>query len=332
MPEIRKDPIIDRWAIIAAERAGRPGARPAAGVPLPVGPIPCPFDAGNEALTPPESFADRGDDGVRWQVRVVPNKFPALTPDARSNILAHDFFTAVPAHGAHEVIIESPDHTRQLATLSPDAMQRVLRTFQQRIRHHSADPAIRYVALYKNHGTRGGATLPHTHSQLLALPIVPRLVAEEVAAAARYHGHTGRCVYCDLVAGESAGRSRVVAEHRDALVVCAYAPRSPYEMWILPKAHAGAFEAATPAVLQAVGELLQDALRRMNTVLADPAYNLTLHTAPRGTAAKHYHWHIELLPCSTHHAGLEIGSECYINIIAPETAAAELRNADTDRL
>lgn len=329
MPEIRKDPIINRWAIIAAERAVRHGANPTT-VPLPVGPVPCPFDAGNEALTPPACFVDRdhGDalDAPGWQVRVVPNKFPALVPGAR-DIPVHDLFTAVPAIGAHEVIIESPDHSLQFATLAPEDLRRVLRTFQQRIRHHYAAPLIRYVAIYKNHGTRGGATLPHTHAQLLALPVVPRLVAEEVAAAIRYHAQVGRCVYCDLVAGELASPERRVFENRECIVVCAYAPRSPYEMWVLPKQHADMFETATPAVLGAVGEAVQEALRRMNVVLADPAYNLTIHTAPRGVAAEHYHWHIELLPCSTYHAGLEIGSECYINILAPETAAAELRNA-----
>lgn len=332
MPELRQDLVTGRWVILSPQRAERPydfaGVAPARAAG------PCPFCPGNEAETPPEILAARPagslPDTPGWTLRVVPNRFPALAREGRPERGAEGLYASLSGVGAHEIIVESPDHARGLAELPMERVAAVLGAWRRRMADLQADARLRYVLIFKNHGAPAGASLEHPHGQLLATPIVPRQVQEELDGARRHFERRGRCVFCDVVAQESGpdgGRCLVLA--RDGYVVLApYAARFAYETWILPVAHASAFERGDAAQDAALAGVLGETLRRLERVLPRLAYNLVLHTAPcRSPELGHYHWHVEILPRLSEFAGFEWGSGFFINPTPPEEAAAALRAA-----
>ncbi len=329
MPELRKDPITGRWVIISSERGKRPAdfhdqrAKKRAGF--------CPFCAGNERTTPHEILAYRANgannvDGPGWTLRTVPNKFPALQIEGDLNRQGEGMFDKMNGIGAHEVIIESPDHFATLSTLSPEAMEDVLRAYRERMEDLKKDSRFQYTLIFKNEGLTAGATLEHTHSQLIALPIVPIQVQEEIDGCRRHYENKERCIYCDIIRQESRAGSRVVLETQQFIALAPYAPRLPFETWILPKRHFSSYAASPAEDMHDLAGLLQNVLRRIDRALANPPYNYVLHTSPfRDELNEYYHWHIELMPKLASVAGFEWGSGFYINPTPPEDAAKFLR-------
>lgn len=331
MPELRKDPITRRWVIIATERARRPSdfARPPV-VPSTNGS--CPFCYGNEALTPPEIVA-YGRNGAApnspgWAVRVVPNKFPALGIEGSLDRQGIGVFDRMNGIGAHEVIIETPDHTRTLAMLSEEQIELVLTAYRDRMVDLKRDVRFRYILIFKNHGEAAGASLEHTHSQLIALPVIPRQVSEEVENAEKYFFEKERCLFCDIIRQELEDGVRVIAQNTHCVALAPFAPRFPFETWILPRRHSSCFEEDAPEVYRATASMLRDILQRLDAVLSRPPYNYVIHTSPVGRERnEHYHWHIEMMPTLTKVAGFEWGTGFYINPTPPEEAARFLREA-----
>ncbi len=328
MPELRKDPVVGRWVIIATDRARRPSDFVAEPV-RPVG-TECVFCEGNEDKTPPELLAGRSPEsrpnGPGWSYRVVANKFPALRIEGELEPTGEGLFDRMNGVGAHEVVIETPTHAASLATLPVEAVADVLLAFRERMVDLKKDPRFEYVLVFKNHGAAAGASLEHPHSQLIATPIIPIMVAEEMAGAARYYAMKERCVWCDIQRQERRGGRRTIVEASGFLALAPFAPRFPFETWILPTVHRAAFEESGVDELRNLAELLSGFLRRMNNVLGDPPFNFMLHTAPlRGSELESFHWHLEVIPKLTRVAGFEWGSGFFINPLPPEDAAAALR-------
>jgi len=232
LPELRKDPIVGRWVIISTDRAKRPTDFSREAIRMKGGF--CPFCYGNEAKTPPEVQAYRPNanggpvpqrDSPGWTVRVVPNKFPALGIEGSLNRQAEGMFDKMNGIGAHEVIIETPDHSATLSTLPPKRIEDVLWTFRDRILDLRKDQRFKYILIFKNHGEAAGASLEHSHSQLIALPILPIYVSEEIEGAKQYYLYKERCVFCDIIHQESESGIRVVAENESFITIAPYAPR-----------------------------------------------------------------------------------------------------------
>jgi len=332
MSELRRDPVLDRWVIIAPARGARPyefaTAREQGGEGA--GATPCPFCPGNEAMTMPEVLAYRGAGGPNepgWSLRVVPNKFAALEASGAPDPREEGFYRRREGAGVHEVIIETPEHERHMVHMTDAQVADVLRAYRDRIAALGRDPSLRYVVIFKNHGRWAGASLRHSHSQLVALPFIPPLPGAELEAARRYREEHGRCGFCDLARRESEAGARVVAETEDFLVFVPYAARFPYEVWIVPKAHEAVFEDLPDARRDRLALTLRDVLGRLGRALDEPDYLYYLHTAPLRERAADYHWHLEIMPALTQVAGFERGSGLYINDVSPEDAARRLREA-----
>jgi len=327
MPELRRDPIVGRWVIIATERARRPNhfrraEEPPGGL--------CPFCPGHEDKTPSEVYV-WGRPAVSpnlagWQVRVVPNRFPALMIEGQLDREADGIYDRMNGVGAHEVVIETPEHSRDLSELTDAQVTEVLFAFKARVLDLRNDMRFRYILIFKNHGSAAGATLEHTHSQLIALPVTPRQVADEIEGARRHHEHRERCIYCDIVGQERKDRSRLVHENDEFVVFEPWAPRSPFETWIVPRRHESNFEAEPKERLALAAQALRITLAKLMTGLGRPAYNFMIHTNPlRDPSSASYHWHIEVVPALTQVAGFEWGSGFHINPVPPEEAAEFLR-------
>jgi UDPglucose--hexose-1-phosphate uridylyltransferase len=332
LPELRKDPITGRWVIIATERAKRPSDFLRDKVQI-HGSGFCPFCYGNESKTPPEILAYRSDGSTRnapgWSLRVVPNKFPALGIEGSLNRQGEGLYDKMNGVGAHEVIIETPDHNMTLATLPSARVEDVLWAFRDRILDLKKDRRFKYILIFKNHGDAAGASLEHTHSQLIALPVVPKRVIEEVDGAREYYNFKERCIFCDILRQEAENEIRVIAENREFISVAPFAPRFPFEMWILPKEHRSAFEESQKNEFEQLAQILKDMLMRLDKVLDYPAYNYVIHTSPLPDSSNdYYHWHLEIMPKLTKVAGFEWGTGFYINPTPPEESAKFLREAE----
>jgi UDPglucose--hexose-1-phosphate uridylyltransferase len=332
MPELRKDPVTGRWVIISTERQKRPHDFRIEPTPHNVPDPLCPFCEGREAMTPAEVLSYRHNggppNGPGWHVRVVPNKYPALQVEGGLDRQGEGLFDRMNGIGAHEVIIETPDHLATLATMPVEGVERVLWAFRDRVVDLRQDRRFRYILIFKNHGQAAGASLAHSHSQLIALPIVPRNVSEEVEGARQHYEYKERCVFCDIIRQELEEGSRVIAEAPDFVAVAPYAPRFPFETWLLPKRHGAHFQEAPREEYGGLAGLLGSVLQRMNKSLLHPAFNLIVHTSPFSIdTSEFYHWHVEIIPKLTKVAGFEWGSGFYINPTGPEEAAAVLRDA-----
>jgi UDPglucose--hexose-1-phosphate uridylyltransferase len=329
MSELRKDPIIGRWVIISTERGRRPTEFVVSSPPKREGF--CPFCAGNEDKTPPEILAYRsnGDkaNSEGWHIRVVPNKYPALKVEGTFERDGYGVYDKIDGIGAHEVIIESPDHTDTLATITTAQFEEVLWAYRDRIVDLRKDKRLKYALIFKNQGDAAGATLEHSHSQLIALPIIPKRVAEEIAGSLEYYNYKERCIFCDIVKQDIKQGERVIAEDHDFVAMCPYAPKAPFEVWILPKKHESNYENCQKHHYEGLSRLFSDILKRMDKVLNFPSYNFILHTAPlKESNMNHYHWHFEIMPKLLKVAGFEWGSGFYINPTPPEEAAKFLRD------
>lgn len=326
MPEIRIDPLTGLRAIISTDRAERPGGELLVAPPAPIDVATDPFAEGNEDQTPPELYALRpggGDsDGPGWTVRVVPNRYPALAADAGDpeSDPHPELFSALPARGAHEVIVNSPQTVCALSELTLEQVQVAVEVWRERMR---AQDGAAYVHVCVNERIEGGATQPHTHAQLFALRFVPAIVARERERFGAYAVRTmGANLLQDLVQEEVRRRDRIVAIDDEAVLSCPYASRHEYALMLTPRRRRERFEDDGPSG----AALLHDALSRLRRRFgASPPLNLWVRTAPRD--ADRFCWRIDIVPRLTHDAGLELGTGVHLNTVAPEQAAAELREA-----
>jgi UDPglucose--hexose-1-phosphate uridylyltransferase len=345
--ELRHDPIQKRWVIIASERSRRPRdlgwiGKETAEAPT-AEPRACPFCAGNEEKTPREIWAGRGPgaapNGPGWGVRVVPNKFPALTIEGELDREGVGNYDRVNGVGAHEVIIENPVHDKHLPDLSIDEFTAVLAAYRARLVDLRGDQRLRYILIFKNHKEKAGASLAHPHSQLIATPVTPRTVAMELETARQHYNLKERCLFCDILRQEISDRERIVQIDEHYATLAPYASRFPFELMVMPRKHQHDFANLSDEELRQLAFHFRDVLRRMKRGLGDPPYNFVLHTAPntRGqtrrptywnTLEVDWHWHIEILPRLTSVAGFEWGTGYYINPTPPEDAAAYLREVE----
>tara|TARA_B100000686_G_C16691519_1_gene917914 strand:+ start:485 stop:1474 length:990 start_codon:yes stop_codon:yes gene_type:complete len=329
MTELRKDPIIDRWVILAPERKCRPSdlseQKPS------IDSDSCPFCVGNESMTPPEIFACRPKGSAAnetgWNLRVVPNKFKVLSHCEPSESGVGSLYHSMSTNGRHEVLIESPDHMSTLEEMPERHIANCFSTFRERILSLRKIPSIKYVQIFKNHGMPAGGSLFHSHCQLIALPMIPELTHKEIVGAQKYMTKNGRCIYCDLIEAETQINQRIVAQNEHYIAFCAYAARFPYETWIAPKKHNSTFESEEHFL--ALAQVYKSTMSRICKVLNQPAYNFVLHSDPKPEKnSLCYHWHLEVLPKTTQLAGFELGSGCHINPVEPEIAAKKLREVD----
>ena len=332
MPELRKDPIIGRWVIISTERAKRPTDLRVSPDEKGAGSF-CPFCEGHEDKTPPEIMAYRRDgsrpDGPGWNIRVVPNKFPALQIEGNLDRRGEGMFDRMNGIGAHEVIIETPRHCVNMAKLSDRETEDVLWAYRDRILDLKKDKRFRYILVFKNQGQAAGASLEHTHSQVIALPIVPKRVSEEIEGAKRYYTYKERCVYCDIIRQELDSGVRVIRENKGFVAIAPFTPRFPFETWIIPKHHDPCFEDGLKDEYEQLAQILNDTLMRLDVTLNSPPYNYLLHNSPCNDLDREvYHWHLEVIPKLTKVAGFEWGTGFYINPTAPEEAAKYLREVE----
>ncbi len=333
MPDLRKDPIVGRWVIVAKSRAKRPhdfDSTPH----IHKGTF-CPFCEGNEDQTPGEIIAYRppGSQPNRngWKVRVVPNKFPALEIEGDLNKRGEGMYDMMRGVGAHEVIIESPAHLFSTSDLAEEELRDVFWVYRDRLVDLKKDRRLIYGMLFKNVGAAAGASLEHTHSQLIVTPIVPIAVQEEMTGSLEFYKYRGRCVFCDMIQQELAHEKRVVVDLPGYVAFCPFASRFPFETWVLPKAHSSHYENVPKNGVEELARIMKQVVTKIEVALDRPAYNYIVHTGPFDSSELgHYHWHIEIIPRLTRTAGFEWGTGFYINPVPPEEAAAFLRDVELE--
>ena len=335
MPELRRDPVGGRWVIIATERAFRPQdfhiakRRRKGGF--------CPFCGGNEEKTPPEIFAYRPDgtrpNGPGWRLRIVPNKYPALRAGGEAEERSWGVYHAMNGVGTHEVIIESPEHVVSPTELPAEAFHEVILAYHERLLELKKDSRLACALVFKNVGETAGASLEHSHSQLICMPVVPKRVGEEMDRCMDYYRAEARCLLCAIVEQYLSDGEHVVINGEKSVAITPHASRFPFEMWVLPKQHISHFEDTPREMLEEFARVTHDALRRLDASLDEPPYNYILHTSPFTVGAvKHYHWHLEVIPRVTRVAGFEWGTGFYINPVVPEHAAKYLREQTRQKL
>lgn len=340
--ELRHDPIQRRWVIVASERGKRPlhfspFARMKAQGEA------CPFCRGNEEMTP-SPILSYGRDGRSvgngdWVVRVVPNKYPALRVEGELDRQAVGQYDRMNGVGAHEVVIETPEHDVEMGDLPVEHIALILKVYRERILDLSRDIRLKYILVFKNSGEAGGASLPHAHSQIMATPTTPRTLAGELASAQQHYHLKERCIFCDILNQEFQTGARLVQVDPFFVTHCPYASRFPFEMHLHPRKHSADFSRCDDDLLMKLAQHMKEVLRRMNKALGNPPYNFLLHTTPNVTTRPQrrnywdtldldWHWHIEILPRITNVAGFEWGTGFYINPTPPEEAAKFLRQVD----
>jgi UDPglucose--hexose-1-phosphate uridylyltransferase len=256
----------------------------------------------------------------------VPGKYAVLGIEGGLEPEGDGIFDKMRGVGAHEILIETPAHALSITDLTEYSIERVFAAFRERFRDLKNDRRLRYVHAFKNFGTAAGARLEHTHSQLIALPLVPHRVQDEINTSRKHYEQKERCLYCDLIRQETKSGARLVLETDRFLVVEPYASRYPFETWILPKNHRSHYEDIEPDHLPNLAWVLKSTLRRLEKALERPAWNMVIHTAPAQEFANpFYHWHIEILPKVTRVSGFELGTGYYVNPTPPEEAAQILR-------
>lgn len=331
MPEWRKDPVVDRWVAIATERGKRPSDFKCAVHER--NDTACPLCVGREQHTPPEVMAYRRagtpKDAPGWWVRVVPNKFPAVRVEANQGVFHRGVYEVMDGLGAHEVVVEVPEHVDNLDVQSEMQIEEILWAWRERSLDLRRDKRFKYIQIFKNFGSFAGASLEHAHSQIVATPMVPAEIRSELEGFHRYAQATGRCIFCDLVAQEAAERVRLVIQEKHFLALAPFASRFPFELWIVPTEHQDDFAHIRQEQVRELARVLRTCLRKLSLMLCDPPYNIVLHTSPvNEPGVEQYHWHMEILPRLTVIAGFELGTGYYINPTPPELAARYLRETE----
>jgi len=326
--ELRKDPVIARWVIISTERGKKP-LHFTVEKPRPSKEKKCPFCEGNETLTPPEIISYRKK-GTRpntpgWRIRVVPNKYPALKIGSDSNKREKGIYRMMSGIGAHEVIIETPHHIEDIFSLEDKVVEEVLWVYRERIIELMKNPHFQYVLIFKNRGIVAGASLSHSHSQLIATPLVPKRVEEELEGSKEYFELKGGCLFCHIIEQEIAFKERLLWEDENFISLCPFASCFPYEMCILPKRHCSDFREIKKSEIKSLARILKKCITSLDKILPHVPYNYIIHTSPSSRPnLEFYHWHLEIIPRLTKVAGFEWGTGFYINYITPEEAAKYL--------
>ncbi|MFC1568146.1 galactose-1-phosphate uridylyltransferase [Candidatus Margulisiibacteriota bacterium] len=333
MPELRLNPATKEWVIIATDRAKRPeelgaGVRAVSEEEHET----CPFCPGHEKMTPAEILSYRtygtAANSPGWWIRIIPNKFAALLPQGnveRSKL--EDLFLYMEGVGEHEVLIETPEHDKILATMSQKQAEEIFLAYRERYKTLSQDPRFEMVTIFKNHGVRAGTSLMHAHSQIIATPITPMHIRHRIEEATRYFDDNGRCVYCAMIAKEKKLAERIVLETDNFIVLEPFAAKTPFETWVLPKKHDSTFDNVTPEGCKELAYAMRQTMIKIYRQLNNPDYNYMIFSSPcHERDLEYYHWHIQIVPRVAEVAGFELGSGIYINTVPPETAARYLRD------
>jgi len=334
--EVRKDYLLDRWVVIATERGRRPTdfvkkerEKSKIGV--------CPLCPGNEHMTPPAVLVylksgrgvrkARDKDGFRhknWLIRCVPNLYPAFNPPKASEMrIVKDDDLAV-AFGHHEVLMESPVHNEHPSDAKISQLVHVVNAYVDRLRELSSKPYVKYVSIFRNHGLEAGASLSHAHSQIIATPLLPTVVEEEMKASRRFFRRNNKCVFCEILKKEVEG-PRLILENADYVAFAPWASVNPLEFWILPKKHETSLLETSEKEVKTFAETLKACFSGLKKLVNDPPYNFGFHLAINKDAKKYYHWHLEVYPKLAIWAGFEKSTGMYINTVSPEVAAESLR-------
>jgi UDPglucose--hexose-1-phosphate uridylyltransferase len=341
--ELRKDYLLNRWVVIATERSRRPTdfAKPK---PEAAQTAVCPMCVGNEQMTPPAVMLYLKENGEikksqdplvgerakNWLVRVIPNLYPAFGPPKQpqdtEQIMKSEFLGD--AIGHHEVIVESPSHDEDPADAELPQLELVINAYIDRLREISSKPYVKYVSIFRNYGKEAGASLSHAHSQIIATPIVPPIIQEELDASKKYFEEHGKCAFCSIIEEEKRG-PRLILENDVFVVFAPYASVNPMEFWIAPKKHAADILGLTPSEISVFAQTLKASLKALKDLVNDPPYNYGFHLAINADAQEYYHWHLEVYPKLTIWAGFEINTGVYINTVPPEVAAENLRKTLT---
>jgi len=335
MPEYRKDIILDEWVIIAKERAKRPEIFKEENVKIDkTSDFVCPFDAGNEEMTPPEILRINmqgiplKNSDPNWQIRVVPNKFPVLKPLMSPGTRIYGLYNIMDGFGLHEVIINSPKHITNLAYLKNRELLLIIDTYSKRLRDIGKDKRIESVIIMLNQGKEAGASLEHTHSQIFALPFISPILEKELQGSLKYYKKNKKCVFCDIINFELTENKRIVYQNNNFVVLHPFASRNPFESWIIPKKHYPNFGNITPEEISSFIECFKKTIDFFHNELNNPAFNYYIHTGPlRINADKYYHWHFELVPKLSIKAGFEIATGTDICITTPEDTAHFMKEA-----
>ncbi|MBN2372827.1 galactose-1-phosphate uridylyltransferase [bacterium] len=339
MSELRRDPIVGRWVIIDPERGKRPKDFLQAENQV-TDPSNCPFCEGHEHMTPSEILSYRSPNTQRdkpgWWIRVFANRFPALHIEGDLRRQGVGMFDMMNGIGAHEIIVETPEHNKAFVDLNESQIEKILWAYRDRMLDLRKDDRFRYILIFKNFGKNAGANISHSHSQLIATPVIPKAVREELDGAKFHYNYKERCIYCDIIRQETSMKERMVEENDHFAAFAPFAARFPFEVCIMPREHSCDYTTITKEQVLDLGKTLKSILRRLDRGLEGPAYNLALHSCPNNltkettwdTMSFDFHWHIEIIPRLLKVTGLEWGSGFYINPTPPEDAAAFLRDIE----
>lgn len=323
MTELRQDRTSGRWVLSAPRRAERPGATPVSPVAAQ-----CPFCPGHEAMLPEVIAEAPSQTPPGWSVRVVPNKYPAMRPDAEAGPSHGEGFRAIAAAGFHEVIVESPRHDADLTTLDDAQIETVVAVYRDRSRHLLSQPGVEAVILFRNRGTAAGASMRHPHAQAVALGFAPPTTSAWLTHARDHHRATGRCATCEEIEAERRSGARIVEETENFLAWAPFAAEHPCEVWIAPKGHAPSFAGTASPGLGEFARLMRRTLGRLKRALDDPPYNFAFDTADRANIdAPFAHWRLRIAPKLAIWGGFELGTGMAINPSSPEADAERLRAA-----
>ncbi len=328
MSELRQDPATLDWIIISKTRARRPhdfAKKREPEKPPTEFSADCPFCPGNEHLTPAESELYGGDG--RWDIRVIPNKFAALTPDGDTERKEWKLFRMTHGYGRHEVIIETPRHNEFIQFMDDAHAEMLINAYRDRYHALKRDRKIKVIIIFKNHGAGAGTSLEHPHTQIVASPIVPPYIRRKLEVATQHFDNTGRCLHHDYMKAELEEGNRIVSSTAHFVVLHPFASHYPFETWIMPKSHKSSFGDISDAETADLARVLKETLMKLYAGLDNPDYNLIVHTAPVDDEHKSYYlWHIQIVPRLTMAAGFELGSGIYINTALPEETAPFMRD------
>jgi UDPglucose--hexose-1-phosphate uridylyltransferase len=335
MPEFRQNFFSKEWVIIATERAKRPEELVTQRVVQPVSSFveTCPFCPGNEAMSPTEVFRSPVIPGAPWAVRVIPNKFAALSSAVQPTRGLQHLRRRIEGFGFHEVIIESPDHSRCTALMTDEHVARIFGVYRDRYNALSADRRVNHITIFKNHGADAGASQPHPHSQLIATPVIPSQVRHRLFEALRHYDDAGECMFCHMVESEIEDRTRIVLKSEHFVAMEVFASPTPFATHIFPLRHMASFGDISDAEVADLAQILRMLLGKIYVGLENPDLNYTVRSAPAEYAgARHFHWYVSVIPRLTRTAGFELGSGMFINTVLPETAAEFLRNVVVEKV
>lgn len=339
MPELRRDPIIGRWVIIATERAKRPGDFRVETIEPSM--EKCPFCKGNEAKTPPETIAIRPKgskpNSPDWSARIVPSISGFLNPKGHLDRHGKGLYDLMSGVGVHEILIMAPEHTGSVHIISESQIAKSVELLIQRIKQLGRDDRLKYALVFANHGkVAGGSNLGHMHLQIIATPVTPKRVKEELTGSKRYYDYKERCVMCDMIKQELKADKRVICKIDGLVAISPFCSRFPFETWIMPVEHSCDFDKMKKPTIKNLGQIYTQVFAKMNKVLGNFPFNMILHTAPfrhknkKGyweSIEQDYHWHIEIMPRLVQVAGFEWGSGFYINTMSPEDACNAIKDA-----